>query len=215
MSAKVSRRGKRYRLVRRRSTCLTPQRKVILWGLVGVVFAGLFLLMSNINSAPNKQVRRSAVKKAKPALVVLEKSQPKSTTASDVALEESSSVVPSPEPERKENETDRNMLAANDNEDNASEEPDKSMPVGPPPVDIPTVATDDAAKPRKYKRLTETNENGDQYIDMATGTLLFTENASLNDENLDIYLERVMDRYESQEYDQEGAERQNENKQVR
>lgn len=50
---------------------------------------------------------------------------------------------------------------------------------------------------------------------MTTGTLLFTEDSSQNDENLEVYLEHVMDTYETEDYDQQGAERKDENKKVR
>ena len=212
MTTKRPRKGKQCRFVQRKSKCLTPQRKMVLWCLVGIVVGGLSLLVANVNPAPPKQVRRPAVKKVKPALVSLKPAPSK--PASEAIAEEKISPAPSPEPQTDEEPTE---LASTDYGDYESSPdiPDNDIPVAPTPDNTSTDTTDESPVTRGKDRLTATNENGDQYIDMATGTLLFTEDSSLNDENLEIYLENVMDTYKSKEYDQQGAERTNENKQVR
>lgn len=189
------------------------QNNAVLCALVGIVFGGLFLLMFNQNQEKDKRVRRPVAK------VEIEKGKiPAESHAAQDTSEKTTPVAPVPPPQPAEvddNDAPARLAVANDNPSKTTPDvPGKSTPVTPnPPVVPPTLPHEEA--PCKDDRLTATNSCGERYIDMTTGTLLFTEDSSQNDENLEVYLEHVMDTYETEDYDQQGAERKDENKKVR
>ncbi len=181
----------------------------VVWGLLVLLVGGLMFALLNVGSGeaqpqkPRRAVAKKVVKKA-PA------TQPAEEEAKDVAPEPPTLVEETEEQPESEPAEEPLIVAEPPLDDRPADVPS----VDQPEEEAPTEDEDDEKEDRR-RRLSRTDEDGNYYIDMATGTLLFTPDSALNDENLEIYLDSIMDTYATQEYDQEGAERTDEEKQVK
>ena len=187
----------------------------MVWCLIGALLVGLLVALSQSGDEQETKVLRPRTKSVVKKVVKTE--QPASQKVQVVESE------PAPEPEEEDEQGD------------ASEEQTQPEPVVPPvslgtpePPETPNAPgvplpngnseedeeEEESAKSRE-DMLNATAPNGEYYIDMKTRSLLFTEDSSLNDENLELYLEETYAETESERYDEEAAERPDENKQVK
>lgn len=187
-----------------------PRNMTVVWCLMGLLVGGLLLTLFQTGGEQEKkprrpQIRRTVKEEVKPAPVVVPEE-----------VVQSKEENPSPEaPEKSEPVPEE--IPAVPSESAAPEElpnvPDTSSPNEP---DTEADAGDDEdSEDTRESRLDARASNGEYYIDMETRSLLFTDDASLNDENLEIYLEETYAETESERYDEEAAERTDENKQVK
>lgn len=187
-----------------------PRNMTVVWCLLGLLVGGLLLALFQTGGEQEKkprrpQIRRTVKEEVKPAPVVVpeEVVQPADENPSPESPEKSESV-----PEE---------IPTVPSESAAPEElpnvPDASSPDAPDSG--ADEGDDDDSEDTRESRLDATAPNGEYYIDMETRSLLFTDDASLNDENLEIYLEETYAETESERYDEEAAERTDENKQVK
>lgn len=181
----------------------------VVWGLLVLLVCGLAFALLKVGSEeaqPQKPRRTAAQKVVKKAPAT----QPVEEVAEVIAPEPPQPVEEPEELPESEPAEDTPIVAMPPLDERPADVPS----VDQPEEEEPTEDGDDEKEDRR-RRLSRTDEDGNYYIDMATGTLLFTPDSALNDENLEIYLDSIMDTYATQEYDQEGAVRTDEEKQVK
>jgi len=192
-----------------------PRNMTVVWCLLGLLVGGLLLALFQTGGEQEKkprrpQIRRTVKEEVKPAPVVVpeEVVQPADENPSPESPEKSESV-----PEEISNVPSESAAPESAAPEELPNVPDASSP------DAPDSEADegdnDDSEDTRESRLDATAPNGEYYIDMETRSLLFTDDASLNDENLEIYLEETYAETESERYDEEAAERTDENKQVK
>lgn len=185
-----------------------PRNMAMVWCLIGALIVGLLLAYSQSGGEPGKKVRRP-----RPQSVVKKEVKPELPTPQKEAVV-APEPEPQPEPEQDEDSTyqpEPEPVVSPDSQDTPGPTEIPNTPVIPLPDDE---SEEDEEKSRE-DRLNATSQNGEYYIDMKTRSLLFTEDSSLNDENLELYLEETYAATESERYDEEAAERPDENKQVK
>ena len=187
-----------------------PRNMTVVWCLMGLLVGGLLLTLFQTGGEQEKKPRRPQIRRTvkeevvKPAPVVVPEE-----------VVQSKEENPSPEPPEKSEpvpEENPNVPSESAAPEELPNVPDASSPDEP---DTEADAGDDEDSQDRESRLRATAPNGEYYIDMETRSLLFTDDASLNDENLEIYLEETYAKTESERYDEEAAERTDENKQVK
>ena len=196
-----------------------PHNMAIVWCLIGALLVGLLVALSQSGDEQETKVLRHRTKSVVKKVVKTE--QPASQKVQVVESEPESEPAPEPEEE--------------DEQGDASEEQTQPEPVVPPvslgtpePPETPNAPgvplpngnseedeEEEESEKSREDMLNATAPNGEYYIDMKTRSLLFTEDSSLNDENLELYLEATYAATESERYDEEAAERPDENKQVK
>lgn len=207
MAAKNRVKRHRVRVARRKGA--EPRKMTFVWCLIGLIICGLLMVLMQAGEEKTQRPRR-----------VLPKPKPEKIVIPEVV---ETSPAPAPEPEQEQEP---------EPQPEPEEEPTVEPTTGPdsvpgePPLDDPEWNTSGGVPPELPEekeepeeggksRLDATDEQGRKYIDMATGTLLFTDSSDLNDENLKVYLDAVYEETESERYDDEAAERPDENKQVK
>ena len=192
-----------------------PHNMAIVWCLIGALLVGLLVALSQSGDEQETKACRPRTKSVVKKVVKTEQSASQKVQAVE--------SEPEPEPEEEDEQGD------------ASEEQTQPVPVIPPvslgtpePPETPNAPgvplpngnseedeEEEESEKSREDMLNATAPNGEYYIDMKTRSLLFTEDASLNDENLELYLEETYAETESERYDEEAAERPDENKQVK
>ena len=192
-----------------------PRNMTVVWCLLGLLVGGLLLALFQTGGEQEKkprrpQIRRTVKEEVKPAPVVVpeEVVQPADENPSPESPEKSESV-----PEEIPNVPSESAAPESAAPEELPNVPDASSPGAPDSG--ADEGDDDDSEDTRESRLDATAPNGEYYIDMETRSLLFTDDASLNDENLEIYLEETYAETESERYDEEAAERTDENKQVK
>ncbi len=200
MSAKNRVKRHRVRVVRRKGA--KPRKMTFVWCLVGLIICGLLLVLMQAGEEKTQRPRR-VLPKPKPEKIVIPE------------VETPPAPVPEPQPEPEEEPAIEPTVEPEPVPDTTTPDEPEPDTSGVPPK-LPELP-EEKEEPEKggKSRLDATDEQGNKYIDMATGTLLFTDSSDLNDENLKIYLDAVYEETQSERYDDEAAERPDENKQVK
>lgn len=203
MAAKNRVKCHRVRVARRKGA--KPRKMTLVWCLVGLIICGLLLVLMQAGEEKTQRPRR-----------VLPKPKPEKIIIPEV-VETSPAPAPEPEPQPEPEEEPAIEPTVEPEPVPDTITPDEPEPdtSGVPPK-LPELP-EEKEEPEKggKSRLDATDEQGNKYIDMATGTLLFTDSSDLNDENLKIYLDAVYEETQSERYDDEAAERPDENKKVK
>lgn len=199
MAAKNRVKRHRVRVARRKGA--KPRKMTLVWCLVGLIICGLLLVLMQAGEEKTQRPRRVLPKPEKIVIPEVVETPPAPAPEPQPEPEEKPAIEPTVEPE-----------PVPDTNTPDEPEPDTS---GVPPK-LPELP-EEKEEPEKggKSRLDATDEQGRKYIDMATGTLLFTDSSDLNDENLKIYLDAVYEETQSERYDDEAAERPDENKKVK
>lgn len=203
MAAKNRVKRHRVRVARRKGA--KPRKMTLVWCLVGLIICGLLLVLMQAGEEKTQRPR-----------CVLPKPKPEKIIIPEV-VETSPAPAPEPEPQPEPEEEPAIEPTVEPEPVPDTITPDEPEPdtSGVPPK-LPELP-EEKEEPEKggKSRLDATDEQGNKYIDMATGTLLFTDSSDLNDENLKIYLDAVYEETQSERYDDEAAERPDENKKVK
>ena len=204
MAAKNRVKRHRVRVARRKGA--KPRKMTLVWCLVGLIICGLLLVLMQAGEEKTQRPRR-VLPKPKPEKIVIPEVE---TPPAPVPTPE-----PAPQPEPEEDNAPEPTVEPEPEPDTSSPDEPEPDTSGVPPK-LPELP-EEKEEPEKggKSRLDATDEQGNKYIDMATGTLLFTDSSDLNDENLKIYLDAVYEETQSERYDDEAAERPDENKQVK
>lgn len=203
MAAKNRVKRHRVRVARRKGA--KPRKMTFVWCLIGLIICGLLLVLMQAGEEKTQRPRR-VLPKPKPEKIII----PEVVETSPAPAPE-----PKPQPEPEEEPAIEPTVEPEPVPDTTTpDEPEPDTSGVPPKLPELPEEKDEPEKGGK-SRLDATDEQGNKYIDMATGTLLFTDSSDLNDENLKIYLDAVYEETQSERYDDEAAERPDENKQVK
>lgn len=201
---------------RQHGQCVVRQRSKsqngVLWGLSGallVAMVAMAVLVSDEKKAPSPPAQARIQRTVKPSLPPkIEEQQeqpvPDNTPVADVKPEYEDAVVLAPTPKKEVVEV---LYEAKESAPDLSSDMDTPNEVNEADDQEPTEDKDENVK--------EDETEPEPLVDMNTRTLLFTTEAQTNDDNLSYYLDQIETQYETGEYDEEAAERSDDERKVK